>query len=292
VRLPQAYDLFVRERRFITNVSPKTLDWYKNSWQAFSRHVDSNSLIADLDSAQLKAATIGLAASGLKAVSVNTHLRAINAFLNWAHQEGLLPKRLRAARLITEQKLPDILSPDQITVLLAVKPDGFAQQRTHALAMLILDTGLRLSECLNLQRSSIDQDQSTIQVLGKGRRHRIVPVSSRMLGHLFRWLRRHSDDVVFPRMAGGPMKSRMVLTNFKALQLCAGITDVRFSPHTLRHTFASYYIKNGGGEFRLQRILGHTTLEMTRRYVQLQTEDLSEVHDSLSVLSVGPNRKR
>ena len=54
----------------------------------------------------------------------------------------------------------------------------------------------------------------------------------------------------------------------------------------MRHSFATYYLRNGGDVFRLQRILGHSTLEMTRRYVQLQTEDLSAVHDGLSVLAV------
>jgi len=57
------------------------------------------------------------------------------------------------------------------------------------------------------------------------------------------------------------------------------------SPHTLRHTFATYYVRSGGGEFRLQRMLGHSTLEMTRRYVNLQTEDLQAVHHLRTALT-------
>ncbi len=64
-----------------------------------------------------------------------------------------------------------------------------------------------------------------------------------------------------------------------------GITGVRFSPHTFRHTFAVSYLRKGGSVFHLQKILGHSTLEMTRRYCNLMTEDLQAVHSKLSLLS-------
>ena len=78
---------------------------------------------------------------------------------------------------------------------------------------------------------------------------------------------------------------RNLLRDLKHLGRDLGIAGVRFSFHTLRHTFAVNYIRKGGDVFRLQRILGHSTLEMTRRYVNLQTEDLQAVHNKLSLLS-------
>ena len=68
----------------------------------------------------------------------------------------------------------------------------------------------------------------------------------------------------------------------------AGIEGVRVSPHTLRHTFAVFYIRNGGGSFSLQELLGHSTLEMTRRYVHLAQRALAEQHKKFSpILSLG-----
>jgi integrase/recombinase XerD len=94
---------------------------------------------------------------------------------------------------------------------------------------------------------------------------------------LFRWLGKHEY--------GTKQTQRNALRDFKVMGKAVGITGVRFSFHTMRHTMAVNCIRNGGDVFRLQRILGHSTLEMTWRYVNLQTEDLSAVHDRLSLLT-------
>ncbi len=92
--------------------------------------------------------------------------------------------------------------------------------------------------------------------------------------------------LVFATRTGTKPTQRNLLRDFKLFGTRLGATEgVRFSFHTLRHTFAVNYIRNGGDVFRLQRILGHATLDMTRRYVNLQTGDLQAVHDRLSLLS-------
>ena len=93
---------------------------------------------------------------------------------------------------------------------------------------------------------------------------------------------------MFGTRNGTKQTQRNALRDFKRMGAAAGVTGVRFSFHTMRHTFAVNYIRNGGDVFRLQRLLGHATLDMTRRYVNLQTSDLQAVHDRLSLLT--PNR--
>jgi integrase/recombinase XerD len=78
---------------------------------------------------------------------------------------------------------------------------------------------------------------------------------------------------------------RNLLRDFKNLAHQLGISGVRVSFHTLRHTFAVNYVRQGGNIFYLQRAMGHTDLSMTRRYVNLQTEDLQKAHMKLSTLS-------
>jgi integrase/recombinase XerD len=94
-------------------------------------------------------------------------------------------------------------------------------------------------------------------------------------------------SLVFATRTGTKLLQRNLLRKFKLFGKRLKITGVRFSFHTLRHTFALNYIRNGGDVFRLQRVLGHSSLEMTRRYVDLQTSDLQAVHDRLSVVGRG-----
>jgi integrase/recombinase XerD len=92
---------------------------------------------------------------------------------------------------------------------------------------------------------------------------------------LFRYLSQHQFDRVFCTGGGTEPDQRYLLRDFKLVCSRLGITGVRTSFHTLRHTFAVEYLKAGGNVLYLQRILGHTTLEMTNRYVRsLGIEDL------------------
>jgi integrase/recombinase XerD len=92
-------------------------------------------------------------------------------------------------------------------------------------------------------------------------------------------------DLLFFAGQGERMVQRNALRDFKTLCKHCGVIGVRCSFHTARHSFAVAYLRNGGDVFRLQRILGHSKLEMTRRYVNLKTEDLQAVHQRLSLLA-------
>jgi integrase len=104
---------------------------------------------------------------------------------------------------------------------------------------------------------------------------------------LFRYLSGHQFDRVFATSRGTSPTQRNLLRDFKLLCKRLNISGVRCSFHTLRPTFAVEYLKAGGNVLYLQRILGHTSLEMTNRYVRsLGIEDLKAVHNALSLLSL------
>jgi integrase/recombinase XerD len=158
--------------------------------------------------------------------------------------------------------------------------------------LLILDSGLRISEALSLERSAIDWEQSTLTVMGKGRKQRAVPISQPMRRRLWVWLKSHEHALVFATRDGLPLSPRNVQHGMdrarKALCIDAG---QRFSPHALRHSMATNYLRAGGNVVMLQRILGHADLQTTMRYVHLETGDLCAVHDRFSPLAssqVGP----
>ena len=221
---------------------------------------------------------------GVAAVSVNTYARAVNAFLKWAHDEGHVPAGVRIPRLKEEKTVLATLTPADIDGLLRWKPKAASAIRAHS-SLPAARHGHAPNEALSLRRSDVDLDNLLIRVKGKGQKDRVVPMSFELRRILYRWLSRHTHDLVFPTMRGTKQTQRNALRDFQGMGRALGITGVRFSFHTMRHTFAVNYIRNGGDVFRLQRVLGHATLEMTRRYVNLQTEDLKAVHDKLSLLT-------
>jgi len=271
---------FIRERIYCKNVSPATVVWYRQSFRAFDGATESKTAIRDR--------IVKLRGSGLSAISVNTYLRAINAFLRWTYSEGYVSELIHIPKLKEEQKVLATLTPEHIQRIIGFRPRGGYEQRMYTLALALLDTGLRIDEALSLKRSDVDLDNLLLRVYGKGAKERLVPMSVEMRKLMWRWLRNEqgpAERFVFASRSGSKLGQRNVLRDFKQFGIRLHITGVRFSFHTLRHTFAVNYVRNGGDVFRLQRILGHSTLEMTRRYVNLQTSDLQAVHSKLSLLS-------
>ena len=103
---------------------------------------------------------------------------------------------------------------------------------------------------------------------------------------LYRYLSKHNFDHVFPTQAGTELLQRNVLRDFKAACGKLGITGVRCSFHTLRHSFAVHYLRKGGNLEFLRRILGHSSILTTQKYLRsLGIEDLKAVHNGLTLLS-------
>lgn len=270
---------FKQERKYLKNVTPKTLAWYQHSFKAFEGALGGKAAVT--------ARITELRERGVSPVSINTYLRCINTYFRWLQQEhGADPVKI--PRLKEEQKILATLTGNHVAALINFKPKGHNLRRAHTLTLLLLDTGLRISEALSLCWGKIDMDNMVLTVHGKGGKHRIVPFSFECRKILYRWKQQQRGpyDLVFPTRSGIMTSNRNVGRDVKLLGERAGITGVRFSPHTFRHTFAVSYLKAGGNVLYLQRILGHSSLEMTNRYTRsLGIEDLQAVHSKLSLLS-------
>jgi integrase/recombinase XerD len=284
--ISELYHQFTRERQYLQNVAPKTLEWYKCSFRHFRACCEGVPLEAQAIRDALKRAVIQLASSQLQPITVNDYIRAINAFLRWCNTEGHVSELIKLSYLKEEQKVIQTFTPQQIDRILSWKPKTFAEHRLSALMSLLLDSGTRISEALSLQRDHVDFDNLLIRVRGKGGRERVLPMSVGLRKVLFKFLYKHPHLFVFPTRDGARCHPRNILHEFQWLRNQLNITGVRFSAHSFRHTFAVSYLKSGGNAFYLQRILGHSTLEMTNRYVRsLGVEDLQAVHSKLSLLS-------
>jgi site-specific recombinase XerD len=211
-------------------------------------------------------------------------------FGNWLAAEELA--QAAALRTLRKPRVPDKLvepiSDDAMRRLLAI-----SDVRDRAILLLLLDCGLRVSEAAGLRLGDLRPD-GTLKVMGKGAKERIVPVGGTARTAIVRYMGQRGagapDEPLFLGRRGA-LDWRGMQQVLKRLKGRAGITG-RCSPHSLRHTFARSYLVNGGDVFSLQRILGHTTLDMVKRYVALaELEIVRRIHAVASPadrLLVGP----
>ena len=192
-------------------------------------------------------------------------------------------------KLKEEQKILATFAASAINSMVSYRASSQGERRLHTLVCLLLDTGLRISEALSLTKNDVDLDNLAIKVYGKGGKHRLVPFSLELRKLLWRWLQRTPGPdagLLFATKNHTQISVRNCSREFKAFGTKLGIAGVRVSPHTCRHTFACEYLRGGGNLEFLRRILGHSSILTTQRYLRsLGVEDLQAVHDRLSPLA-------
>lgn len=272
------------------SLSPKTLDWYRMIGERLAAYRDAQKAPAGLGSltmAEARAWVVALQRSGLAPVSVAGFVRGLKAISAWWAAEGYVPEDplRRLVRPRAPQRLIQTLTPAELERLLAV-----ARSRERLLIGILLDTGLRLGEVADLRVDDVLVD-GYLRVRGKGDKERLVPLGSVSQARLAGYLRRGRPrpvgawvDHVFLARDGRPLTPAAIQHVLRRLGPRAGLDGVRTNPHTFRHTFAKLYLLNGGDLFSLQRILGHATLEMVRRYVNLDADDVKRQHALASPL--------
>jgi integrase/recombinase XerD len=268
------FQQFIRERQYLTNVSPATIEWYIHAFKWL--HTESPS------QDELKDAVLRMREKGLKATGCNSAIRAINAYLKWNGSPLKIPQ-MKESQIV----LPTFATA-QVSLLVNWKPHGFYQRRLHLLILILLDTGCRITEALTLHVNDIDLDNLLALLDGKGRKQRRIPFSLELRKHLYKFItdyKRVSIDLTLATKDGTQLSRRTMLRDVKLLCRKLGFEPPARTLHSFRHTFAVNYLRKGGSVFHLQKVLGHSTLEMTRRYCNLMTEDLQATHQQCSLLA-------
>lgn len=229
--------------------------------------------------------------TSLSSTTVKGTVIALKVFLKFLHNEGYLKDNL-AAKIKApkvQKKIITTLSPEHIKNLLSVpNKEKFSGYRDYCILLTFLDTGVRLNELVNMRVSQLDFSTSSFVVLGKGNKERRVPFGMSLRKTLEKYLMWRGDkpkhDFLFVNQFGDKMDGRRIQEAMTAYGRKAGFTGVRMSPHTLRHTFAKQSILNGMDAITLQYILGHTSLDMVRQYVNLTGEDVALQRNRISLI--------
>lgn len=208
--------------------------------------------------------------------SVRGFVRVWKAFFSWCLQEDLIKINPAGARFKAprrEDKVKATFTEEQIYKMLAVfdrsTPLGF---RNYVILVLLLDTGMRLSELESLQFK--DVHETFVKVHGKGRKEReigICPETYKLIWKYTSQYRIPADDTVtglFLARSGKSLSGATVKWIVARVKQETGLIDIQVSPHVFRHTFSKMYLENGGDVFKLSRELGHSSVQITEMYLK------------------------
>jgi site-specific recombinase XerD len=177
----------------------------------------------------------------------------------------------------------------QIQALLTAARKSRHARRDEAIILFLLDTGARATELCQLRLRHVDLASKSCRVLGKGNKHRVIYFGRDTTKALWTYLKaepREADDALFQAdrgtRAGEPLTRSGLLQLIERLGKAAKIEVTRCSPHTFRHTFAVEFLRAGGNTFALMTLLGHTCLDMTRKYAALAQADVENQHRQFS----------
>lgn len=240
----ELFERFVKEKTFLLGVTPKTIRWYRQSWNAFTRTIGTPDV---LDRFVLHDFVIKLRESGIKPRSCNVYICAVNSFLSWLWENNQISERLKIKELKEDQVVIPTYNKEHLATFFSWKPKTWTEKRMYALVCTLIDTGARIDiELLPLRREDIDFENLLIPLKGKGGKERLVPMSLELRRILYRWLQTHEYQIVFPTRDGCKQGYRNTFRDFEKVCKRLGIPCKGF--HCFRHTFATEYLRNGGGE--------------------------------------------
>lgn len=233
---------------------------------------------------------------GIRVASINHYITDIRVFLYWCMREGYI-SRYSISLIKGQEPIPKFYTDEEISALIKKpsKSELFSQYRTWVSICFVLATGARASTLTNIKLSDISfENHEIIYRHLKNRQVAIIPLSKSLekvlRDYLSSWQREKEDGWLF---CDASEKQCTVSALHQALDNYCNRRGVKSKGlHAFRHTFARGYILAGGNALKLQKILTHSTLDMTKKYVQLFGDDLKKDYEQFSVLDTIPIGKQ
>jgi integrase/recombinase XerD len=271
--------------------SKRTLELYEQTLTKFEDFMKGKNIL-EASTNDIRQFLFDLEKQGFAKATLYTHHKELRVFYNFLLSENHINdspmKAIKAPRL--PRIYPYVLSEEDVNKLLkAIKKNNLVGKRDYAIILTFIDTGVRVSELINLSLEDVSLATYTMRVRGKGDRERVVHFSKETAKALSIYIKARGfiahEDAFFVSKNSQPLYRSCVLHMLKRLAKRAKITDKRVSPHTLRHTSATFWIKNGGDTISLRTQLGHVDTRMVDVYVNLVGKDLREAHRKYSPVS-------
>jgi integrase/recombinase XerC len=286
----KAVDQFLRSLRE-RNVSVHTIKAYRGDLDSFATYVGIRNW-KNIDHLTVRGFLSHLYEKGLSKTSVARALAAVRSLYRWLAQEGVVDQN--PAALVATPKLPKILPrvptmEEMNSVLDGDMPEVAAfPERDHLMLELLYGCGIRNSELVGIDLSSISLSNEAILIRGKGKKERYVPFGESVSHGLAEYLparnkllaeTRKTTAALLINQRGGRLTTRSVGRIIKKIAVAKGLSpDVH--PHTLRHAFGTHLLEEGADLRAIQEMLGHERLSTTQRYTQLSMKHVLQVYDA------------
>jgi len=273
-----------QERR----LSPHTASAYQRDLTALAAWCGTQGITGwnKLDQGHVRAFSARSHAGGLAPRSIQRRLSAVRSFFEFLQREGLASHNpavdVRAPK--SPKRLPRALDADQMTQLLERPAEGVLPGRDQAIMELLYSSGLRLAELVALDLDALDLADRTVRVTGKGRKTRIVPVGSKAITVLRRWLKeravlaRPDETAVFVGRNGRRLGARAIQLRLAQVARTQHV-PTRLHPHLFRHSFATHLLESSQDLRGVQELLGHADISTTQVYTHLDFQHLAKVYD-------------
>jgi len=212
----------------------------------------------------------------------------IKNFFKFCEQENLISKNPAANLQIPkfEKKLPKHFTEKEMEDLLSI-PDLSSKFgiRNKAILELIYSSGLRISEVAICRKQDLDLTEKIIKLMGKGNKQRIVPVGKKAISALKKYLKirpqfvtKFSDHSLFLSKSGRPLSANELREILERYIILVAKTK-GYSPHSIRHSFATHLLEHGADLRAVQEMLGHSNLSTTEIYTHLSMKDLKKSYE-------------
>lgn len=298
--LEETADAFLRAARAERDLSPHTLAAYRGDLVQAADWLGRGGIteLDAIDRRHLRRYVAFLGTRGFSRRSIARKVSSLRSMLNWAVIQGLLASNpadgLESPKL--DRPLPRVLKEDDAASLCELPPDDDAVgQRDRAILELLYGSGLRVSELCGLDLDDVDLDSEMVNVVGKGRKERRVPMTPRAARTLLKYrddgrkwfLEKRPQE----RPSGGMADAHAVFLNARGMRLNPRTVRTQMTrylsaegrsgagPHDLRHSFATHLLDNGADLRVVQELLGHESLATTQIYTHVSNERLRAVYE-------------
>lgn len=286
--IEETFSDFIISRK-TKGLTEKTLQSYQSQFQAVARHMDVKMDIGMLQKADLDAMIISMRDASLSPNSINSYTRTLKSFFSWCNEQGIT--RLNIPLYKAEETVKETYSDAELAALLK-KPDirkaTFAEYRDWVIINFLLNCGSRAATVRAIQIRDVDLDGGMVFYRHtKNRKAQVIPLCSAMVAILREYLRHRGGeaaDYLFCTETGSQLTENGLRQSIARYNTRRGVQKT--SIHLFRHTFArKYLIDCGGDAFTLQKLLGHSTLAMTKHYCAIFDADLTKNYDNFSPLA-------